>query len=169
MKTGLKGSETGLIYYFRFDEGLGSLAKSSAYDMYLFTERKIEVSNFWFGIRYGLLGGGSMNARPQYVPSTAPISAPPSGSQLDNLRPNVVGMRLSSSPSLQSPISLRLPRFLPLFHSSLHLSRFSQIRWITGRRGCYCRSPHHLRWFGIWSIDWMESPRKIFVIISFII
>jgi len=60
MNTPLTGSEPGLLYYWRFDEGQGDNTKSLA------TES------------YGMLGGGNRNAQPKFIPSTAPLSAPSS-------------------------------------------------------------------------------------------
>jgi hypothetical protein len=63
MSTTLTGAEPGLQYYWRFDEGAGTLTKSLAMD------------------GYGLLGGGQKTARPTFVSSTAPLTAtapPPS-------------------------------------------------------------------------------------------
>jgi hypothetical protein len=62
MYSTLTGSEAGLLFYWRFDEGDGIEAKSLAYDA------------------YGLLGGGNPNAIPRFTRSDAPISAPPPGS-----------------------------------------------------------------------------------------
>eukprot|EP01102_Stenamoeba_stenopodia_P002573 TRINITY_DN12430_c0_g1_i1.p1 TRINITY_DN12430_c0_g1~~TRINITY_DN12430_c0_g1_i1.p1 ORF type:complete len:365 (+),score=61.95 TRINITY_DN12430_c0_g1_i1:36-1130(+) len=53
------GAEYGLLYYFRFDEGIGTLVASSA------------------SVAYGTLGAGTTSAEPQWVKSDAPIK--PSG------------------------------------------------------------------------------------------
>jgi len=62
MRTGLIGSEPGLLYYWRFDDYGKQITKSSAYDI------------------YALLGGGNKDAEPKFVMSTAPLSAPPGSS-----------------------------------------------------------------------------------------
>jgi len=59
MRTGLIGTEPGLIYYWRFDDYGGQTTKSSAFDL------------------HALLGGGYKEAEPQFVISAAPLSAPP--------------------------------------------------------------------------------------------
>jgi len=59
MNTALTGRETGLLYYFRFDDIGTQVSKSSAFDV------------------YALLGGGRLEAEPHFVYSTAPLSAPP--------------------------------------------------------------------------------------------
>jgi len=59
MSTALAGNERGLLYYWRFDDYGSSVTKSSAYDL------------------YALLGGGQKEAEPQFIMSSAPISAPP--------------------------------------------------------------------------------------------
>jgi len=57
MSKTLTGAEPGLQYYWRFDEGRGTVVKSHAMDA------------------YGLLGAGQIEAEPRFIPSTAPIAA----------------------------------------------------------------------------------------------
>jgi len=59
MNTALAGAEPGLLYYFKFDDFGGQNTRSSAFDV------------------YALLGGGVVNAEPKFIPSTSPLSAPP--------------------------------------------------------------------------------------------
>jgi len=58
MSTVLKGDETGLVYYWRFDEGMGLIVSSLAMTS------------------PGVLGGGIEAAEPRWVQSDAPISNP---------------------------------------------------------------------------------------------
>jgi len=58
MSTVLKGDETGLLYYYRLDEGMGLIVDSLA------------MTSF------GVLGGGIEAAEPRWVQSDAPISNP---------------------------------------------------------------------------------------------
>jgi len=60
MNTALVGTEPGLLYYFRFDDFGAQITRSSAFDL------------------YALLGGGAASAEPKFIPSTSPLSAPPS-------------------------------------------------------------------------------------------
>jgi len=59
MNIALTGYEPALLYYWRFDDHGGSVTKSSAFDI------------------YALLGGGYLDAHPRFIPSSAPITAPP--------------------------------------------------------------------------------------------
>jgi hypothetical protein len=54
----LSGNERGLVYYFRFDEGMGPLVSSLAMTA------------------YGTLGGGIVAAEPRWVQSDTPVSNP---------------------------------------------------------------------------------------------
>jgi len=58
MSTVLSGSETGLLYYWRFDEGTGLLVNSQAFPS------------------YGTLGGGIVDAEPKWVLSDSPLTNP---------------------------------------------------------------------------------------------
>jgi len=59
MNTALSGKETGLLYYFKFDDIGSQVSFSSATEV------------------YALLGGGNQDAEPRFVVSTSPLSAPP--------------------------------------------------------------------------------------------
>jgi len=58
MSTVLSGSESGLMYYWRFDEGNGLLVNSLAF------------------ASYGTLGGGIVAAEPKWVQSDSPLTNP---------------------------------------------------------------------------------------------
>jgi len=58
MNTVLSGSELGLVYYWRFDEGHGLLVDSLAFTS------------------YGTLGGGIVESEPRWVESDAPLTNP---------------------------------------------------------------------------------------------
>jgi len=58
MNTVLSGSETGLLYYWRFDEGTGLLVNSQAFPS------------------FGTLGGGIVDAEPKWVLSDSPLTNP---------------------------------------------------------------------------------------------
>jgi len=58
MNTVLQGDESGLVYYYRFDEGMGIIVNSQA------------------TTSVGILGGGIEAAEPRWVQSDAPISNP---------------------------------------------------------------------------------------------
>jgi len=58
MNTVLSGGEPGLLYYWRFDEGMGLLVHSLAF------------------ASYGTLGGGIESAEPRWVESDAPLTNP---------------------------------------------------------------------------------------------
>jgi len=58
MTTTITGSEPGLVYYWRFDEGAGLLVNSMAF------------------ASYGTLGGGITAAEPRWVQSDSPITNP---------------------------------------------------------------------------------------------
>jgi len=58
MNTVLSGGEPGLVYYWRFDEGMGLLVDSLAF------------------ASYGTLGGGIAAAEPRWVQSDAPLTNP---------------------------------------------------------------------------------------------
>jgi len=58
MNTVLSGGEAGLMYYWRFDEGMGLLVNSLAF------------------ASYGTLGGGIAAAEPRWVPSDSPLTNP---------------------------------------------------------------------------------------------
>jgi len=58
MSTVLSGSETGLLYYWRFDEGTGLLVNSQAFPS------------------FGTLGGGIVDAEPKWVLSDSPLTNP---------------------------------------------------------------------------------------------
>jgi len=58
MGTTLSGNENGLVYYWRFDEGMGVLVNSMAF------------------ASYGTLGGGITATEPRWVQSDSPISNP---------------------------------------------------------------------------------------------
>jgi len=58
MGTVLTGNEAGLLYYFRFDEGMGPLVNSHAFTA------------------YGTLGGGITASEPRWVESDSPLANP---------------------------------------------------------------------------------------------
>jgi hypothetical protein len=58
MNTVLRGNEPFLVYYYRFDEGMGLLVDSSAFTS------------------YGTLGGGVPDSEPRWVQSDSPLTNP---------------------------------------------------------------------------------------------
>jgi len=71
MNTGLTGKESGLLYYFRFDDHGSSITHSSAFNL------------------FALLGGGFPDGEPRFIVSTSPVSAPP-GTSGDGVPGHVV-------------------------------------------------------------------------------
>jgi hypothetical protein len=69
MSKTLKGTEPGLMYYWRMDEGQGTLIKSLAFDA------------------YGTLGGGVPDAEPKWIVSNSPVTL--MDKKEDNFNPNI--------------------------------------------------------------------------------